>query len=285
MWDLSTGRGETAIDRGHIGAMTLSRDGRAVASGTGEGGLEIANLSTGGLSDPGSHGESVGCIAFSWDDRTLASAGGRTIRLWSIEADRLERVLQVHDAVGSLDFSPNGRSLAAGFADGTVQLWDVPAHHEPATLEPHSQGVRCVAFSPDGKTLATSSTDRTIRLWDYREARPLATLSGHAGEVNSLAFSPDGSTLASASHDRTVRLWHVFTRQQLCGLEAHSGPVLGVAFARDGKTLVSGGISADDTSELFVWSATAVSAGTAEKQQVLENPEEDDDRGEGTEAR
>jgi WD40 repeat protein/serine/threonine protein kinase len=255
MWNLSTGHGETVIEGGCIAAMALSRNGCAVASGTIEGGLGIANLSTGRLSDPGSHGASVSCIAFSWDDRTMASVGGRTIRLWNTQEDQLERVLQVHDAVGSLDFSPDGRALAAGCADGTVELWDIQTNREPPTLDAHSQGIHCVVFSPDGKTLATSSADRTIRLWDYRSAHPLATLSGHTDVVTSLAFSPDGSTLASASDDHMVKLWHVFTKQELCSLEAHSGPVRCVAFARDGKTLVSGGISADDTSEVYVWLA------------------------------
>ena len=41
-------------------------------------------------------------------------------------------------AVQSVAFSPDGRLLATGSADGTVKLWDVQARTLLATLEGHA---------------------------------------------------------------------------------------------------------------------------------------------------
>jgi len=67
--------------------------------------------------------------------------------------------------VTGVAFSPDGNLLAAGYGDGTVQLWD-PAAGQPAgaALQAGS-GVRGVAFSPDGKFLASADADGGVTLW------------------------------------------------------------------------------------------------------------------------
>ncbi|MGH3933786.1 MAG: WD40 repeat domain-containing protein, partial [Pseudonocardiaceae bacterium] len=66
-------------------------------------------------------------------------------------------------------FSPDGRTLVSGAANGTVRLWNVgdPAHSTPLgpPLTGHTDVVYSVAFSPDGHTLVSSSRDQTIHLW------------------------------------------------------------------------------------------------------------------------
>jgi WD40 repeat protein len=175
-------------------------------------------------------------------------------------AQKPELVVQTghSNGVGSVAFSPDGKTLASGSADHTIKLWDVTSGTELRTLIGHSETVTSVAFSPDGKILASGSFDHMVKLWDVSTGTPLRTLTvGHPYPVTSIAFSQDGKTLVSGSYDSTVTIWEVSTGRALRTLMIEQGHpnVLSVAFSPDGKTLASG--SSDST--VRIWE---VSTGT-----------------------
>jgi WD40 repeat protein len=153
-------------------------------------------------------------------------------------------------AVHTVAVSPDGRTLAAGYNDGTVRIWDLaawrPGESSPpirVKLEGHTDFVCSVAFSPDGKLLASGANDGFIRLWDVASGRKVRDLAGHSTACAYLTFSPDGHTVAAGGPNGTVNRWDLATGQQQEPWRWHApaGEVRPVAYSPDGPLLASGG--------------------------------------------
>ncbi len=160
-------------------------------------------------------------------------------------------------------FSPDGKILAAGTENLTVELWNAETGAHIATLEGYNpyrgyiKQVFSLAFSPDGKILATGTWHGSIKLWDVATRTEITTftLSAYQSRIMSLAFSPDGKILAAGITDaegsgpNIIRLWDMETKTQLPPLIGHTHGVQSVAFSPDGKTLASGAF--DNTIRLW----------------------------------
>ncbi len=160
-----------------------------------------------------------------------------------MERDRL----QSHEAaVMSVNFSPQGKTIATASADKTVKIWNLNGR-EIQTLKGHQALVNSVIFSRDGQTIATASEDKTAKLWNLN-GKQIKTLIGHQAAVNSVVFSPDGQTIATASEDKTVKLWGR-NGKEIKTLIGHKAAIKSVNFSPDGQTIATA--SADNTVKLW----------------------------------
>jgi WD40 repeat protein/transcriptional regulator with XRE-family HTH domain len=260
--EASTGR-MLAVLQGHtsgVWAVSLSADGRLLASGSGDGTARLWEATTGRLlATLHGHTSVVRGATLSADGQLLASAGfDGAVRLWEATTARpLATLLGQTDGVRALALATDGELLASGSLDGTLRVWSLtglgerdrmPGIQEAArtsrvltALQGHTGTVRGVTLSADARQLASSGEDGSVRLWDPGTGQLLATLQGHTGGVWAVALSADGRVLASGGADGSLRLWEASTGRLLAAMQGHSSGVWSVALSADGRLLASGG--------------------------------------------
>ncbi|WP_235948095.1 WD40 repeat domain-containing protein [Candidatus Frankia alpina] len=142
-------------------------------------------------------------------------------------------------------FSPDGRHLASGSADGALRVWEIPG---PALIGRHGDQQSSEVNPRTGDVVTVSY--RAAELWNvddpYRPTALAAITDAPADAddlITSAAFHPGGRLLAVGTAKR-VCLYDITNPRRPTMVSAFTGPANGVfslRFSPDGRTLVLGG--------------------------------------------
>lgn len=143
--------------------------------------------------------------------------------------------------IEKLALSADGRTLAAGAADGNVMMYDLQNNNQQSTLYVNTDSpVTALAFSSNGQYLAFGDRAGKIIIQDIVAKSTLAELNGHESKVADLKFNPLNTLLASAGWDLTAKLWVVNDIFDLpTSLSDHGNYVNSVAFSADGRQVAT----------------------------------------------
>ena len=62
--------------------------------------------------------------------------------------------------------SPDKETIAAGYSDGSIRIWNIIQNKKVVTLNGHNRAISCLRFNSSGSLLASGSKDTTTIVWD-----------------------------------------------------------------------------------------------------------------------
>jgi WD40 repeat protein len=206
-------------------------------------------------------GESDISMSFSYDNKTIATANGNTIKLWNLDGTFVKTLKgsSGSETYEDVAFSSVGKIIAA-LSIGQIDLWSTDGRYIK-TLDTgiHGSCLKCfnsLSFSPDSKSIAVGVGDSKLRLWNLEKGDYISLEEG-GNTINSVAFSPDGKFIASSDHNGTTILWNLIGREPM-NLKGKIKYVGDMNFSSDSKTIIvaestQGSLEFDKNYTVDIW--------------------------------
>lgn len=223
----------------------------------------------------------VGFIKWSADSKYLAGDIGddgpdynaqtnpndtsRHINIWDANSGKV--VKEFPSNVGQINWSPDGKLIAAQIRGGATEIWDAANYETLLTIplmERDGGGSllsrRLITWGPKSDKFAEANCNTIsgycfLSIRDATTGKITSSLEGDYSEhaIQALVWHPDGKLLASDSGRNLVHIWNPDTGQLLASLNAYTERVISVDWSSDGKMLAT--VSEDGS--MKVWEITS----------------------------
>ncbi|MCY2978462.1 MAG: protein kinase [Planctomycetota bacterium] len=250
--------------RGHhdrVSCLDYSPDGKTIASGSGvwgqarPGEVILWDAETGKIrARLRGHNGSVMGLKFSPDGQKIASSAnswedgrGAFVNVWSALGEKLFTLPAPSENGFDVAFSPDGKQLAIGSADGPIRFWDaISGRRLQLTLMGHKGNVYQVQFSPDGQRLVSAGRDGSVRVWNLATGQQEFAKTGY-GNVRRAAFRPDGRYVAYSTFGNELWIWDFAAtdkeKEKPVKYLYDVGVIMSLAYSPEGRRLAISGAS------------------------------------------
>ncbi|XP_030813238.1 LOW QUALITY PROTEIN: gem-associated protein 5 [Camarhynchus parvulus] len=195
---------------------------------------------------------------------TLYSCAGEGIVFqhnpWKLngEANDINKVIRDTNSIKhklpartEVSWKPDGKLLALGNEDGSIEIFQAPNLKLLCTIQQHHKLINAIRWHHEHGTqpelsylIASGSINATIYVHNLKSVvenssenpltitEPFRTLAGHTAKITSLSWSPHHEgRLVSACYDGTAEVWDVMKEEPLCNYRGHQGRLLSVQWS------------------------------------------------------
>jgi len=186
------------------------------------------------------HEGAVRAIEFVPGTETFYSIGtDGAILKWNLKNSNQPEILRKNNFINrSLAISPNGKYLACGNDQSTIQLFNLENPKEaPKTLQAHGGWVWALSFSPDNQKLISTGADTKIILWDLNNLSH-KLIKTHDRRIRSLVFSENSQKFYTGDDNGQVLSWNVNGTFEL--IHNNNNSIYSITIDRTGNYLAFG---------------------------------------------
>jgi WD40 repeat protein len=217
LWNATTGAQlKPALNHGvYLDSARFSRNGNRIVTAANDGTADVWNAQTHRRIDRlRSPAALVGAV-FSPNGRSIATMDDNgTTQIWPADnGSSAPAALRPPGQLSppmALAYSPDGRSLVIGGADGRVRIWDTRSYHQLAVL-PRLGGANpatSVSYSGDGHWLLAGSAGGTAREWNAATGQVRVTVaSPDKDAINAVSVTNHGERFLTANADGHAYEW------------------------------------------------------------------------------
>ncbi len=249
--------------------VSVSPDGKFIASSSADGKINLWDSNTGNLLDSvQGHDLSSYNVIFSQNierDKILLASSGldKKVKLWTIENDKLKilpNFIEHKDSVWSVDFDSSNTVLASSSNDGTIKFSrisdlkqfdsiDVRSFIEKTLTKNQStkDGLFSLDFHPKKQIVAFSGfNEGGLYFYALKKQGSIKLINRHKVIIIGVKFSPNGNFLASADEAGIIKIWDATqidnNKEPLAEINAHRLGINGITFSPDSELIASSSV-------------------------------------------
>ena len=158
----------------------------------------------------------------------------------------LHTIIAHNKPVSCVAISRDGKFLASGSQDKSIQLWQLNTVQAIGTLNGHKNSINCLFWLDNHRTLISGSEDKTIKFWDLAFRKNVYTFgskfSGHTQGVNALSIDSEHNHLISMGNDCTIKTWDLKQGRAINSVNFPEQTFTCLALTKDNQFFCSGSL-------------------------------------------
>jgi WD40 repeat protein/tRNA A-37 threonylcarbamoyl transferase component Bud32 len=272
IWDVQEKRCLVVLrgSNDEVYGLALSPDGATLASGGKDGAIAFwSTLLQSKEEQPKVLSMQGSQPAFCPSGRVIAIPRAGVVHLYELPGLReMELLSALGTNVVSLAYSPDGKLLASGTADGWLRVWSCGERRLLQEWPAHKRSAWHLRFLSDGRRLVSGSYSMEYRggelmFWDtVTWQRPSTLVMTNAFLLD---VSPDGHLALAGDDVGRLSWWDAASGKLLASAPGHRRRVTGAAFSPDGTRAAS---DAEDGT-VVLWNASSFQAITTFNREML----------------